>query len=306
MADFNTPYDQVTAGDGADAEVNELFDAASPSMLFGRHAAATTGLTWGYYGGRWSGFTIANGTVSLTASATNYVTVLLANGGVGCSASNASWLDTANYARAYEVTTGNAAITNYRDFRAGSGGTINAAQTGTSSVGLHMVPVSSTSMLPTSANGSANLSQVAGGANTPDIITLNFANAVDSSAQFSMSMPKSWNEGTVTAQFVWSQASNAANCSVVWALQAVAMRGNSAIATTYGTAQSVVSNGGVADTIYVSGATPAITIGNTPQAEDFVVFRARRVGSNVNDNLAQNARLHGLRLFLTTDAPTDA
>jgi hypothetical protein len=56
---------------------NALLDAASPAMLFGRRATTTTGLTWGYYGGYLSvsgtPTAIANGTVALTASTTNYV-----------------------------------------------------------------------------------------------------------------------------------------------------------------------------------------------------------------------------------------
>jgi hypothetical protein len=308
MADFNTPVQQIVAGAGAADRVNENFDAASPAMIFGRDARTTVGLTWGYIGGRWSGVSVANGNVSLTANQTNYVTVNLSNAAVSTSTSNTAWNDTGNNARAYLVTTGSSTVSNYLDERAGSGGTINAAQTGVSPVGRHLVPISATSMIPSSANGCANLAQVAGSANSPDYITMNFANGTDSNALLSMSMPKSWNEGTISAKFVWSQAANSAGnaSAVVWAVQAVALRGNSAIATAYGTAQSVTSNGGTANALNVSAETPAITIGNSPQAEDTVFFRVRRLGTSGSDNLAQAARLHEMRLYINTDAGNDA
>jgi hypothetical protein len=308
MADQTTNIQQIVAGAGADQLVNENFDAATPAMLFARRAGACAGLVWGYYGGRWSGLSIANGTLTMTASTTNYITVNLANGAVSTSTSTTVWNDTANNARAYQVITGGASVTDYQDWRAGSGGTINAVQTGVSPVGRHLVPISATSMIPSSANGCANLAQVAGSANAPDYITMNFSNGTDSNALLSMSMPKSWNEGTVSAKFVWSQSANSAGnaSAVVWAFQAVALRGNSAIATAYGTAQSVTSNGGTANTLYVSAETPALTIGNSPQAEDTVFFRVRRLGTSGSDNLAQAARLHEMRLYINTDAGNDA
>jgi hypothetical protein len=56
---------------------NALFDAGSPATLFGRRVLTCVGLTWGYYGGTANvggvPTTIANGTVTLTASDTNYV-----------------------------------------------------------------------------------------------------------------------------------------------------------------------------------------------------------------------------------------
>ena len=56
---------------------NEFFYAASPAILFGNRESTTTGLTWGYYGGdlEVDGVitAIAEGTLALTLSQTNYV-----------------------------------------------------------------------------------------------------------------------------------------------------------------------------------------------------------------------------------------
>jgi hypothetical protein len=115
MANSTTIIQQIIAGANADVRVNENFDAASPAMMFGRRAAATTGLTWAYYGGSISingvPTDIANGTVTLTASATNYVG--LTQAGVVAVASTADPL----HIPLYTVVTGASTVTSYTDNR---------------------------------------------------------------------------------------------------------------------------------------------------------------------------------------------
>lgn len=123
MADSTTHLDTIVQGSGSqDVQANALYDAASPAMLFGRRAASTTGLTWGYYGGNvtksdGTQSTVANGSVSLTASTTNYITALKESGVVYCNTTTTAWNDTANYWRLYSVVTGTSTITSYTDER---------------------------------------------------------------------------------------------------------------------------------------------------------------------------------------------
>jgi|SRR5665647_68729 len=67
----------LSSQQGKEITANENFDAVSVASLFGRHATATSALTWGYYGGtiNVSGTisVVADGAVTLTASTTNYV-----------------------------------------------------------------------------------------------------------------------------------------------------------------------------------------------------------------------------------------
>lgn len=306
MADSTTNLDQLVAGDGAAARANELFDAASASTIFARQASICTGLTWGYYGGRWSGTSIANGTLSLTASATNYIVVALATGVVSVSTANTNWNDTTNYARAYKVVTGGSTATSYEDHRAGSSGTINAAQTSTSVLGKHAIYISAAAMQPSVTGGCASLAAVASASNQPDILTLDFDQTTQEFAQFGIVMPKSWNEGTITAAFSWSHASGGTTFGIVWGLQAVAVSDGDSIAAAFGTGQQVADAGGTANLLYRTGATPAITVGGTPAAEDMVFFRVFRVPADGSDTLDRDARLHGLTLYITIDAGNDA
>lgn len=118
MADSTTTLDLLTVGQaGKETTANELFDAGSPAVLFGRRATTTTGLTWGYYGGDLEvdgGLTsIANGTLTLAASSTNYVEATRA----GVVSSNTTGF-TAGRIPLYEVVTGTSTITSYTDRRA--------------------------------------------------------------------------------------------------------------------------------------------------------------------------------------------
>jgi hypothetical protein len=100
-----------------EAAANNLFNAASPSMLYALNPATTTGLTFGYIGGRFDGTSISNGTVTLTASNTNYIVASRSTGAVSVSTATTNWDDRANYARLYKVVAGGSAITSYEDHR---------------------------------------------------------------------------------------------------------------------------------------------------------------------------------------------
>ena len=78
MADYATPLGTIAIGQGDQAtKANALFDAVSPAACYGLKAAITSGLTLGLHGGKilLAGVitTIADQTVALTASVTNYI-----------------------------------------------------------------------------------------------------------------------------------------------------------------------------------------------------------------------------------------
>jgi hypothetical protein len=114
MANSTTNLDTIaTNQSNKEVVVNALFDAASPSMLWGRHASACTGLTWGYYGGQYGSNAIANGTVTLTASTTNYV---YADNATGAVSANTTGVPSGKIPL-YTVVTGATTVTNYTDVR---------------------------------------------------------------------------------------------------------------------------------------------------------------------------------------------
>lgn len=123
MADSTTHLDTISqSGASQDVTANALYDAASPATLYGRRVSTSSGLVWGYFGGNvtksdGTQTTIANSTVTLAASATNYITAKKDDGAVYCSTSATNWNDTANYWRLYSVVAGASSVTSWTDER---------------------------------------------------------------------------------------------------------------------------------------------------------------------------------------------
>ena len=117
MSDSTSHLDLLAVGQSQkEISANTLFDAASPSMVYGRRASTTTLLTWGYYGGAIviAGVVtiIPNATLALNASTTNYVEV--SSAGV---VSRNSVGFTAGRTPLYRVITGATTVTAYYDHR---------------------------------------------------------------------------------------------------------------------------------------------------------------------------------------------
>lgn len=117
-------FPQITSPPQASAEVlvNRMGETLEHQAVYGLKQSTTTALTWGYYGGRWGGFAITAGTVTLTDAATNYLVVAIATGVLSVSTATTNWNDAANYLRVYKITTASGAVTATEDHRAGPGG----------------------------------------------------------------------------------------------------------------------------------------------------------------------------------------
>lgn len=291
----------IDAAASPEVQVNENFETLDFASVYGKRQPVTTGLIWGYTGGRWSGFAVTAGTLTLTNTATNYITVLRADGTISVSTSATNWNDTVNYARVYKLTVAGGVVTATEDHRAGRYGVMWPPIT----VGRTAVKVMARDMVPSASGGCAALATIASAANQPDISTLDFDTTTQEYAQFSIAMPKRWNEGTVTFKPIWSHAATTTNFGVVWNLQGLAVSDNEAIAQAFGTAQLSSDTGGVTNNLYMAPESSAITIAGSPAAEDVVFFRLSRVTGDGGDTMAIDARLHGIVLYITTDADTD-
>lgn len=132
---MTSPFPQINSPpqDEAEVIVNEALETLQHAAVYGKdHSTTTTpGLTWGYYGGRWGGFSVAAGTFTLSNGATNYIVVAKATGVTTCSTSATNWNDTTNYVRVYKLTTAGGVVTVEEDHRAGPGGASSVAPTTT-------------------------------------------------------------------------------------------------------------------------------------------------------------------------------
>ena len=171
--------------------------------------------------------------------------------------------------------------------------------------GKETIWIPSSAMQPTTSNGCSALTTVETTSGRPDMVVLDFDKDSDEFAQFSIAFPKSWNEGTVTFQYFWSGL--AATTGVVMKLDGVAVDNNGTIDVAYGTAVSLLDDAqGAVEELNVSAESNAVTIAGSPAVDNLCFFRIGRNVGDGNDDMAGDCRLHGIKLFFTTDAANDA
>jgi uncharacterized protein GlcG (DUF336 family) len=159
-------------------------------------------------------------------------------------------------------------------------------------------------MVTTTTNG-AILSTTETSTNKLMIAALDFDASTENYAQFMIQMPKSWNEGTLNVQFIWSHPTTATNFGVVWGAEAVAFNDGDPYDTAFGTAVTVADTGGTANAIYRSAEATGLTVAGSPTAEEYVAFRVKRVVSDGSDTMGVSARLHGVKVHYVIDAARD-
>ena len=183
--------------------------------------------------------------------------------------------------------------------------TLTNASTAVNVAGKQTIWIPANAMTPTTSNPCADIAAVETTSGRPDMYVLDFDKDSDEHAQFTVAFPKSWNLGTITYQAFWSGL--AATSGVTWSLQGVAMNDNETIDVAYGTAITVDDDAQSAvEELLVSAESSAVTIDGTPADDDLCYFRIFRDVSAGNDDMAGDARLHGIKLFYTTDAKNDA
>jgi hypothetical protein len=161
-------------------------------------------------------------------------------------------------------------------------------------------------MRPTVSNGCAPITEVETTSGRPDMQVLDFDATSDEHAQFQIAFPKSWNEGTITFQVYWTTTASDTD-GVAWGLQGVAVSDNDTIDVAYGTSVVVTDDAlGAAEDQCVTAESGAVTIAGTPAIGDICYFRIFRDVSDANDDMTEDARLIGVKIFFTTDATNDA
>jgi len=125
----------INASASPEVQINENFEVLDWATVYAKNPVTTSALTWGYFGGRWGGFEIAAGTLTLTDAATKDVVIEVATGILSASAAATSWDDTVNYRRVYELTTAGGVVTVVEDHRNGPGGALSGLKGDTGDTG---------------------------------------------------------------------------------------------------------------------------------------------------------------------------
>ena len=143
-------------------------------------------------------------------------------------------------------------------------------------------------------------------ATRPDLKVFDFDASTQQYTQFTVAMPKSWNEGTLTYQVYWSPSStNTGNC--IFGLQAVACADGDTIDVAYGTAVDVTDAGiGTVEDQQISAESGAMTVAGSPAAGEQTYFQLFRKAADGGDTFTGESRVLGIKIFYTTDAANDA
>ncbi len=172
--------------------------------------------------------------------------------------------------------------------------------------GLQTIWVPTTAMRPTVTNGCAAIATVETTAGNLDYHPLDFDASADEHAQFTVMFPKSFNDGTVTYQGVWT-VDAAVSTGIALGLQARALVDSGSIDQNWQSPIIVTDDAqGTAEDVFVTAVSTAMTIIGVHADGDLTFFRVFRDVSDGNDDMTQDMRLLGIRFFYTTDAVNDA
>jgi hypothetical protein len=229
--------------------------------------------------------------LTATSSAVNEIT--LANAASGSNPTLTASGDDANIG--ISLATKGSGVIKAED----GGGTVSAVKI----AGKETIWVPALAMYPTTTNGCAAVAQVEGTAQRPEIKACDFDASSDEFAQFAVTFPKSWNEGTVTFQTFWSVTGTNTG-TVCFQLAGGSIANDAAIDTAYGTAvaNTALAASGTASDLMVNAESGAVTIANAA-ADTWTSFQINRDVSA--DDQTADARLLGIKLFFTTDAAND-
>jgi len=182
-----------------------------------------------------------------------------------------------------------------------STGNLLAAKGGVIGQQTIWVPASAMEAAVTTAAATSNAVEI--GTSLFAARTMDFATDADDFAYFGIQMPKSWDAGALLIQFVWSATGTTAN-TVLWAIAATSLGDDEVLTTAFPTPTSPAAdtNSTTADDLMIS-AEVSVTVGSTPAAEDYVIFEVSRDVSG--DTLAEDARLHGIKIHYTIDTGVD-
>ena len=171
--------------------------------------------------------------------------------------------------------------------------------------GKQTIFIPASAMLPAITSGAA-VGQLETTTNKQNYKTLDFDATADEYAHFNIALPKSWDLSAITFQAFWSTTATDAD-GVAWGLQGVAVSDGDPIDATWGTAVVVTDDAqSAAGDVLVTAESGSVTIGGTPADDDLVLFRIFRDVSDANDDMTEDARLLGIKLFYVTDAGNDA
>jgi len=119
-----------------------------------------------------------------------------------------------------------------------------------------------------------------------DYINFTKGSPTETFVDFNVVMPETWDRSTIKVKFYWlCHTAPSSGTNVQWKIKAVSVADAGLIDAAYGTAQTVQDTYAAVDTLYISSATPALTVGGTIGVDNKINFKISRDAANANDNI---------------------
>ena len=224
--------------------------------------------------------------------------------GFGTIDTGASAISTTGAVRTGDINLGHASDTT---IARASAGEVTIEGVAIKKVGTENMWVPAQAMTPRDNAGCGALTTTAAATNgRADITHLPFDASTQEHAQFSVAMPKSWNEGTIKAQFYWTTTGSDTD-AVIWGISGVSYANDNPMDVAFGTAVTVTDNIlSAAKDILVTAETADVTIAGSPAAGEICYFEVFRDADNGSDTVGEDCLLIGVKIIYTTDTSTDA
>lgn len=173
-------------------------------------------------------------------------------------------------------------------------------------IGQHTIWVPAAAMEPAVTTAPASSNAIEIGTSLFAARTMDFATDADDFAYFSIQMPKSWDNGTLVAQFVWTRVGGTNN-GVSWGIAATALADADLLSTAF-SAPVVVDDAhtGSSNQLAISPESSALTVAGSPADEEFVMFEISRDVSDANDTMTVDALLLGVKIHYAINAGNDS
>lgn len=175
--------------------------------------------------------------------------------------------------------------------------------------GRQSIPIRAAGMRPRASNGCAALAALETATNKVNYQTLDFDGTTQEFAQFSTTMPKSWDEGPMQFIPVWTTGGGGTVAQgVVWGIQAIAFGDGDSLEAAWpaevkstdallSTTAAIVHTGPMSGDFSANG---------TPQPNDDVYFQVSRMPGDAGDTMSGiDARLLGILLLVGINAGND-
>lgn len=178
----------------------------------------------------------------------------------------------------------------------------NLAYSWEPTVGSQDLFIGAAAMWPTTTGGCAAIAQTELATSLVNIQSLDFDQTTEEKCQVTISLPRNWNNGTITAKFYWTAASGAGD--VIWGIKGGAYSNDDALTVAMGTEIETTDTLIAANDLHISSASAAVTLAGTPADADFLAIQIARKAAAAGDTLTADAKLLGVVITITTDAAT--